>query len=378
MNIRNSKFPPFARLAQEGGEIRNVLVVTGDPGGARVLIPGIAALRRKHPKWKFDVLAGPNSFGLWKGAGFRPKRWPSRVIHRRAAEKVLQAKGPDILVTGTSFENPTESWFRTAAQVMNVLSFSALDHWCNYKHRFELPGGGLLFPDILGVMDELAARKMVEAGNPRHHIAIVGHPVLEPFLKRKRSATNGKRQILYLSEPISWDGKLNPRVIRYPRHNELTILKKLLAVFAGRSEMRSYSLRIRPHPLEPLTRIKGVLRRHAPAGLEVTIDRSRSLERDFNSSRAVLGITSIALLQALLMRVPVLSLQPDHARGRIPDDILCFLPRVASNGCFIEAVSNFVRTRSTAAKGFSRGHTPRLPKNASSRIAAEIEKLIHG
>jgi hypothetical protein len=127
-----------------------ILVVTGDPGGARVLIPGIEALRKKHPRWKFEVLAGPNSFGLWKAAGFRAKRWPSRVINRDAAEKILRSRSPDVLVTGTSFENPTESSFRSAARDRALPSFSALDHWCNYRHRYEVRGR-LILP-LRGVM----------------------------------------------------------------------------------------------------------------------------------------------------------------------------------------------------------------------------------
>ena len=357
--------------------LRTLLVVTGDPGGARVLIPGVKALQRKRPVWKFEILAGPNSFKLWKAAGFRPKRWTSRVVGRTAAEKRLRSKKPHVLVTGTSFENPTESWFRAAAKKQDIRSFSALDHWCNYRRRYEA-GRKLILPDVIGVMDDLARKKMIQAGIPRRLLAVVGHPVLEPFLKRQKVRSRAGRQVLYLSEPISWDGKLNPKVVRYPGHNELTVLKSLLEVFARRSGLLRYSLRIRPHPLEPRSRLQKVLRSHAPSGLRATIDRGRSLERDFASSRVVLGITSIALLQARLMGKPVLSLQPDHARGRIPDDILCFLPRVRSNGCFIEAVSNFVRTRQAKGRSFNIGSRPRLPRNSRARIASEIERLIHG
>ena len=355
--------------------LRTLLVVTGDPGGARVLIPAIGELKRRHPRWRFKILAGSNSRRLWSTAGFRPRRWPASRLNRKQCSNILIRTGPDVLVTGTSFENPTESWFRQAAREAAIASFSALDHWCNYRRRYEA-GRKLILPDVIGVMDDLARKKMIQAGIPRLLLAVVGHPVLEPVLKRQKVRSRASRQILFLSEPVSWDGKLDPKVVRHPGHNELTVLKSLLSVFVQYPELRRHSLRIRPHPLEPLVRLKKVLREHTPRGLRVTIDGGRSLERDFASSRVVLGITSIALLQGRLMGKPVLSLQPDHARGRIPDDILCFLPRVRSNGCFIEAVSNFVRTRQTKGRSFNIGSRPRLPRNSKRRIANEIEKLI--
>jgi hypothetical protein len=146
---------------------------------------------------------------------------------------------------------------------------------------------------------------MVRAGIPRRKLVIVGHPVLEAFLRPKKRAGTNKGQVLYLSEPISWNGRLSPRVIRHPGHHELTVLRQLLAALKA---CPSFHLRIRPHPLEPLSRLKGVLRRHSARGLGVTLDRSRSLEKDFDTSDVVLGITSIALLQARLMGKPALSL----------------------------------------------------------------------
>ncbi len=353
-----------------------VLVVTGDPGGARVLIPGIRELKRRQPRWRFKVLAGPNSAPLWSASGFRAQPWPALRLGRVTCRNILLDAAPNILVTGTSFENSTESWFRQAALETSIPSFSALDHWCNYRHRYEI-GRKLILPDVIGVMDGLATEKMVRAGIPRRKLAVIGHPVLEPFMKKRRRASLAKKQVLFLSEPISWDGKLNPKVVRYRRHNELTILKNLLMVFARCSELRRHPLRIRPHPLEPLLRLKKILREHAPRDLRVTIDRGRSLEKDFACSRVVLGITSIALLQALLMGASVLSLQTEHTHGTIPDDILCFLPRIRSKGCFIEAVSKFVRTRRAIGRSFSQGEKPRLPANSSARIARQIEQLTH-
>ena len=304
------------------------------------------------------------------------KPWPASLLGRAACHRILAAERPDILVTGTSFENSTESWFRRLARIRGVHSFAALDHWCNYRHRFELPNGGLAFPDRLGVMDKFAFLKMKEAGICRRDIAIVGHPVLESLLRIRKPRGSKSRQVLFLSEPISWDGKLDPKVVRYPGHNELTILRRLLEAFAERPELRAGTLLIRPHPLEPVTRLRAVVRKHAQAGLKVRIDRSRDLEAEFASSRAVLGITSIALLQAQLMGAPVLSLQPKHARGRIPDDIAGFLPRIRSSDCFIEAVSKFCLTRRAAGSWFIKGRRPKLPRDSKSRIASEIEKLV--
>lgn len=353
-----------------------ILVVTGDPGGARVLIPGILALRRRHPRWDFRVCAGSNSLALWKAAGFRPRPWPAAWLDRAACRKILGRENPDLLVTGTSFENPTESHFRAVARGLGLASFSVLDHWCNYRHRYEL-GGRLVLPNRIGVMDALAREKMVRAGIPGKYLTIVGHPVLEPFLSGVKRAKFSGRRILFLSEPISWNGKLNPRVVCYPKHNEMTILRDLLKVFRMCPELGRFSLHIRPHPLEPVSRIRAICRLHTPAGLKVVIDRSRSLEKDLGASRVVLGITSIALLQAALAGRPVLSLQSDLARGRIPDDILCFLPRVRAKRCFIEAVSKFVRARRAVGGSFVRGRLPKFPTDSAVRMARVMESLVH-
>jgi len=102
-----------ARDSKSG--IRKVLVITGDPGGARVLIPGIRHLQRKHPDWICKLLIGHHSHHLWVGAGFKSFRWILPVLDRRITRRIMLAENPDILVTATSFENPTSGWFRLAA-----------------------------------------------------------------------------------------------------------------------------------------------------------------------------------------------------------------------------------------------------------------------
>jgi len=236
---------------------------------------------------------------------------------------------------------------------------------------------GLVLPNLIGVMDDFARRQMVRAGIPRRRIRVVGHPVLEKFIKNGRIRKLYNKRILYLSEPISWNGSRDSSVVRYAKCNELTILKRLLLVFRKRPELLDRELLIRPHPLEREMRIRKIVKQYAPTGLRVRIDRSRSLVKELLDSPVVLGITSIALLEAKLMRCPVLTLHTGRAAGRIPDDILGFLPRIRSECCFIEAVSKFILSRKAVGRMYKKANLPRLPEDSAKRIVLEIERLVH-
>ncbi|MBV9463572.1 MAG: hypothetical protein JO317_05030 [Verrucomicrobiae bacterium] len=352
-----------------------VLVVTGDPGGARVLIPSVVDLARAHPKWSVQVLAGPNSEALWRGAGL-PMRFCDPSVSREVAGRMLASWGPDLLVCGTSFESPMESRFRVAARADGVPSFTVLDHWGNYKERYFLRRGGLALPDRLGVPDSFARRRCVEEGLPARILVTVGHPVLEQYSAVRAAPASELAQVVFLSEPISWDGELQAKVIRNQDHNELTVLRSLLEAFASDADLKKRPLLIRPHPIEPEDRLREVVDRHAPDGLDVRIDRSGAIEKVFAQSGAVIGMTSIALLQAWLMGYPVLSLEAEDANRQYPDDILRFLPRLRSEACFIEAVSAWLKRPGRPHRALRRGRKPRLPKGSIGRIRREMERLI--
>lgn len=303
---------------------RSVLGVMADLGGAEAVVPVLTALRDRGDR--VTVLAAEPGGTRARGAGF-PVRAIDRALSRERADRLLTGARPRAVITGTSWgpDRPELAVLRAAAE-RDIPSVAVLDFWSNYRRRFEGATGVLVLPDLIAVMDEAARRGIAAAGVPNGGAVVTGQPHFDDLLRPNPAGGAGgppaRRErlglasdamvVLFVSQPLT---SLYGPSLGFSESDVLELVRDGLAravLPAGRTPV----LAVRPHPRDSL----------APEALRVApvaaIAASRGAAIDWvRAADLVVGISSAVLVQAALLGVRALSIQPGRrgARGLVPD-----------------------------------------------------------
>ena len=197
-----------------------------------------------------------------------------------------------ILVTGTSWNSSIEMDALCLCKQGHITTFSILDYWSNYKNRFRRVKD-YVFPDHFLVMDEMAKKEAIEEGIEERIIHIVGHPGLDYYVNKRIENIHNKK-LLFLSQPLS---ALYGDSYGY---TEFTSFEGVLK--AG--ESLGYSVDIKFHPKET----DEMMKKYAHFSVEGAIEELAE------GYEAVIGMSTMGLLQLSIMRVPIISYQPEIKR----------------------------------------------------------------
>lgn len=216
----------------------HVAVVSHDAGGAEILS---SWLNRAHCPASV-VVAGPAE------AIFRRKCPQAQFL---SLDEAL-AKSIWVLC-GTGWQSSFERQAIARARALGKKTVAFLDHWVNYRERFDEAGHSLL-PDEIWVGDAEAER-IARAQFDATPVALQPNPYVEDLLAaialgqktRSRSAVS---RILYVCEPVA-DHALaqygNERHWGYTEHDALRFFLINVAALGQRID----AITIRPHPSEP-------------------------------------------------------------------------------------------------------------------------------
>lgn len=291
----------------------SALFVGNNPGGVRAFLPVYRELPGARLALSTPVLSLAQ--GAQGAEGAEPIALNTEMTHEDISF-VLDRIRPSVLVTGTSVPNSAgghlEGLFRREAKKRKIPSVAILDHWCHYRERFR-EGEDLVLPDKICVMDERARMEMLEAGFPADAVSVTGQPAFDAlfrdvFPRRETWRLKGRNElgledgriaIGFLSEPITGDyGAVRG-------YTEFDVLENLLDLCAS---SHGRELLIKLHPREPADKYEPLLKKYS--------FRARVLAGSFDiqtflvSMDGLIGMTSVALLQAALLGQPALSFQP--------------------------------------------------------------------
>ncbi|MEH1867866.1 MAG: hypothetical protein V7K69_23090 [Nostoc sp.] len=264
-----------------------IIAIAHDPGGANAVAATVAALRA----------SGTEVEAYAKGPAIRQFQRLAVActpISEEHQTLFVRFKG-DILLTGTSqydeFERDAIFWARQEG----IPSVAVIDYWANYRQRFQPfnnPDAEAIFPNIITAIDEVCATGMLNDGLPKNRIFIVGQPYFAWLVARKKSRKNTLevvQNILFASQPNA---------------NEIDIIHILIKVLTDYKPFKK--LLIRFHPRQG--KCRDSLDLLAKSGLPFAIDESTDILDTLQQQDIVLGITSIILIEAVLMGIPAGSL----------------------------------------------------------------------
>lgn len=282
-----------------------ILLFSCDPGGANTIIPLYKVLLEKG----YQVFLYGKDTALKK---YEQVPLPKNEIHEDL-DVFIKRISPNIVITGTSANDKTEKNIWKECEKQNIPSFAILDQWLNYGVRFSNYGLNDIskfyndktyayLPTKIIVMDEFARKEAINDGLPEERLVVCGQPYFETLIgfkpKLTREELGFKKNdfiITFASEPISKSYGEDANILGY---TEKSILKNVLDAL---SEIDyAYKFVIRPHPKENLEDFKNT---------NCIIENKVQSQELIYHSDLVIGMSSMFLIEAILMNKAVLSVQ---------------------------------------------------------------------
>lgn len=225
--------------------------------------------------------------------------------------------GAACVLTGTGWASDLEHDARVLAQRTSIQSIAVVDHWVNYRERFERHGRQAL-PDTIWVADEqaLALARQCFPG-----VQLVQQPnTYLAQLVARVAPLPPEGDLLVLLEPMrdNW-GRGTP--------GEFQALDYLVE-YMDRLDLPSGTrLRLRPHPSEAPGKYDDWLRLH---GKLASLDQAASLEQALSPARWTAGCQTAALVAAMAAgRTAICTLPPWAPPCRLPQPGLLHLRQLA-------------------------------------------------
>lgn len=283
-----------------------ILIVSHDAGGAEIISAWVKANLQNN---YIFILQGPAV------AVFSRK---ISKIDNQPIEKLLQNLSQvEFVLTGTSWGSDLEREVIKIALKHNVFVVAYLDHWVNYLERF-LSQGKYCFPNEIWVGDEEAERlaKNVFKQIPvRLVLNQYFEEVKREFKKIAVLSRPEKYNFLYVCEPIEgcaiW--KTGNKNDRY--YTEFSALQFFFdEMRQSRFITKIEAIKLRLHPSEPREKYNSVIeneRRRFPCN--IIVGENTSLLEDYVWADYIVGISSMALVIAAILKKDVFTCIPDGA-----------------------------------------------------------------
>lgn len=247
-----------------------------------------------------------------------------RVCLCQSIDELLE--GAQALVAGTGWSGSLEYDSIRMARKLGIRSIAVIDHWINYRARFQRDGVEIL-PDEIWVSDA-DARKLADSEFKDIKITQMPNRYLENIVRKVRMyerANNAGNKLLYLLEPIrdAWgDDVVSGEFAALD-----FFVKNIDALGLGESPI----IRLRPHPSDPAGKYDQWIGEQKDRNL--VLDNAPTLAESIAWSNAVVGCQTYAMVVALSAGKKVFSSIPPWAPPCVlPQEGIIKISEIALSG----------------------------------------------
>ncbi|WP_276661586.1 hypothetical protein [Syntrophomonas wolfei] len=313
---------------------KRIMLLARDPGGANTIIPLAEPLRERG--YQVDLYGKDAALKNYRRMGLNGRNVTTILpeIKTSCWEEFLCRRRPDFIITGTSGDDFTERYLWQAARNTGISTFAILDQWMNYGIRFsdytlkeqEQYRQNKLhpyLPDYILVMDETARQEMIGEGIDGRRVKISGQPYFdllmsardrfpaEQILAIKRELGSRNELIItFISEPISQDYADENRKLYwgFDEKSACRVLLRTLKKILEPSDQRVQFI-IKQHPRENQDNYSFLGNEFTDGPIGIRIVRDMDSWSLLRASDLVCGMSSMLLLEAIILGCPVLSIQ---------------------------------------------------------------------
>lgn len=300
-----------------------------DPGGANMLFPLVNELQMKY---HVTLLGKEKALLRYRIFGFKGVGIPEEEMGtHQFLESIFDRNLPDFIITATSANDFFERNLWQFAKQKNVPTLCIIDQWINLGIRFtdldftkvddyypQYPKKYL--PDIICVIDDLAKNMLKAEGVPEAHIRVTGQPYFEYLLNHKKNTGVKTNEVMNLWDPQSDAFKLifvsEPLTELYGEDveniwglSELTILSECVKSLKRIDALQRVKLIVKAHPRESIDKLmKKIHQLNSEYKCTIKLVSEEVNGWDLiQSSDFLIGLTSIFLLEAVLLGKPIAS-----------------------------------------------------------------------
>jgi hypothetical protein len=300
---------------------QRIVMALHDAGGAAAVEPLISQLQKYY---ECSIYAFETAAKMLKGHEFSQRI----SLSNKQATDIISAARPDLVLTGTSSPGDTiDRALILAAKNSGIPTLSILDYWSNYRARFTCDKSDelLYLTDKIAVMNEDARTEMLSDGIPDDTIVITGSPRFSELVKKEYNQQQIRKKlsndygmsldkpwILFLSQPfidVFGGGEQATGRLGY---TEIDSINTLTGAFKG----KGVEIIARLHPRENESN------RQLFNDVTCTFIQENDVNELICACDFITGISTVALIDAYLMKKPVISIQPNQK-----NEDLCYLSR---------------------------------------------------
>lgn len=272
-------------------------VVSHSAGGADLLSSWI---RRNPGHYRF-YLSGPaiDIFSQKLGLDLR-------------SEEMQTAHGVDRILATVSWESDWELQAIGLAQESTTPVVVVLDHWVNFEERYDRLKA-YSPPDAIWVSDHKAA-ELVGKSSFTSPVEVIGNLASLDVVEAVKIQSAGterlplRSRVLFLGENLSRSVNVRAPSKVHERTEELSALKAVVELLFEQADTPT-TLRVRPHPTESLHKYATALAEAKAKNLLVE-PCAKDLVDDLAWASAVYGISSTAMVHAVLCGIPTTTVSP--------------------------------------------------------------------
>ena len=284
----------------------HLLFTACDAGSANFFVPILRQLLLP-----FTVFAQDKAAIIFQKAEIQfelvsPSSWLTLLSQ---GESLLEKGVYSYIISGTSWGATVDKAITLAAK-KKIPTIAIVEHWNLYRERFsEIEQGNIkkldvFLPDEIWVVDKSARDQAQESGLPSELLVPVGHPFLEyKYIQLcAHGVSTPNKKIVFISENIREHFIEGSDLGR--SYDEYSALEWLLDTV----DFSKYELLIKLHPQEDANKYEQYLKgKKAVSVRSVKNTDTVSLICD---SHKIVGMSSMFLLEASLVRSDVLSIMP--------------------------------------------------------------------
>lgn len=270
-----------------------ILCAANDVGGGN-LISTIAPLLLSNLDYEIFFVAAGETLIKWRNEYFTKEIFDSPY-------DVIKNNQPDLIITGASLSSDFERKIWSIANNLNIPTFAMIDGWLKIVDRLKNNCGRQILPDIIGVSDYKVAEELTQTLNIlKGKIYVIGHPHLQSSVTeikslRKYKNVNASESVLFLSSPI------------YGNEADYGIITLKEIVPYLEKYFPDYKIIIRPHSCEnKISWINFCAGFNNTSSLRVIIDHKTPINIQLSSTKLLLGLPTITMLQGAFSDIPSL------------------------------------------------------------------------
>lgn len=314
---------------------KKIMLMARDPGGANTVIALVEPLWKRG--YQVELYGKDAALNRYRQMGLTGQDIAEILpkINISSWEEFLYRQRPDFIITGTSGDDFTERYLWEAACSTGINTFAILDQWMNYGIRFssftvkeqEQYWQNKMhpyLPDYILVMDETARQEMIAEGIDARRVKISGQPYFDLIIsardhfsskhvsniKRKLSIQPNELMITFISEPISQDyaGSDGELYWGFDQKSTCNMLIYALEKVLEQSGQR-VKLIVKQHPRENEDNYSFLANKVSNEHISISTVKDIDSWSLLRASDLVCGMSSMLLLEAIILGCPVLSIQ---------------------------------------------------------------------